>query len=57
MQNRIISSAAVDRSAGPRHRRFFGRSRPLTATQEGIFFAVAFALALCLQLAVILFRQ
>lgn len=57
MQERIISSAAVDRSAGPRHRRVLGRSRPLTAAQEGIFFFVVFALALCLQLAAALLHR
>jgi hypothetical protein len=43
---------------GPRHQKTEAaapkRKRPLTATQEAVFFGIAFALAVVLQLAVIL---
>jgi hypothetical protein len=57
MHDRTIASAtAVDRSTGSRDRGVFARSRPLSAAQEGIFFAVVFAVALCVQLVAVILQ-
>jgi hypothetical protein len=58
MQRQIASSMppATGRSADGTRRPVGLRPRALTATQESVFFAVIFALGLCLQLAAVLMQ-
>ena len=57
MQRPIASSApATGRSAGTVRRPPGLRPRALTAAQESVFFAVIFALGVCLQLAAVLMQ-